>query len=85
MGEVAYPFDSEYNLYLADIIIPASNREKGYGKEGLLLLCEQAKKNGIQALYDTIALDNKAIHLFLKCGFKEIYKTNEFIMLKKVL
>ena len=33
------------------------------------MLCEAAKANGVQTLYDDIAIDNPAIKLFLKTGF----------------
>lgn len=83
VGEIAYHFDGEH--YLADIIVAAQYRNKGYGKEGLSLLCLAAKENGIQELYDDIAIDNPAISLFLKFGFVEEYRTEEIIMLKKDL
>ena len=83
VGEIAYHFDGEH--YLADIIVAAQYRNKGYGKEGLSLLCLVAKENGIQELYDDIAIDNPAISLFLKLGFAEEYRTQEIIMLKKAI
>lgn len=83
VGEIAYHFDGEH--YLADIIVAAQYRNKGYGKEGLSLLCLAAKENGIQELYDDIAIDNPAISLFLKLGFAEEYRTQEIIMLKKAI
>lgn len=85
LGEVAYHYDAEYEAYLANIVVTADNRGKGYGETGLLLLCEQARLNGITELYDNIALDNPSINLFLKCGFIEEYRTDEFIMMKKKL
>ena len=60
-------------------------RHQGYGREGLRMLCEIAKKNGITVMYDDIALDNPAITLFLKEGFEEEYRTEEIILLKKQL
>ena len=48
-------------------------------------MCDDAKANGVEILYDDIAIDNPAIKLFLKVGFCEEYWTNEIIMLKKVL
>ena len=57
--------------------------DKGLGGQGLLLLCEAAKVNGVEILYDNIAIDNPVIKLFLKTGFCEEYRTDEIIMLKK--
>ena len=37
------------------------------------------------ALYDDIAIDNPAAALFLKHGFEEEFRTEEIIMLRKIL
>ncbi len=85
VGEAAYHYDSDQGVYLADVIISAKCRRQGYGKAGLLLLCENAKNEKIPELYDNIAIDNPGISLFLQCGFQEEYRTEEIIMLKKKL
>ena len=85
VGEAAYHYDEELQLYLADVIISARCRRQGYGKAGLELLCDAARKAGIPELYDNIAIDNPGIGLFLQCGFQEEYRTEEIIMLKKHL
>ena len=85
IGEVAYHFDDTEQRYFADVIVYAPHRGKGYGREALLLLCETAKNNGIQALYDAIAIDNPSVALFLKCGFTEVSQTEEYILVKKEL
>ncbi|MBQ1410866.1 MAG: GNAT family N-acetyltransferase [Oscillospiraceae bacterium] len=85
IGEIAYHYDSERNLYVADVIVHAPYRGKGYGGIGLDLLCRAAKQNGVKMLYDDIAIDNPAITMFLKNGFVEEYRTDEIIMLKKEL
>ncbi len=85
IGEIAYHYDSGRNLYVADVIVHAPYRGKGYGNIGLDLLCSAAKKNGVDVLYDDIAIDNPAITMFLKHGFIEEYRTDEIIMLKKEL
>lgn len=84
-GEIAYHFDDDYGVYLADVIIFAPFRGRGHGRRGLELLCEAAKENGVDVLYDNIALDNPAIGMFLKAGFIEDRRTEEFIFLKKKL
>ncbi len=85
VGEVAYHFDEEQAFWLADVIVTSEFRGKGFGAEGLRLLCESAAANGIDVLRDDIAIDNPAIGLFLKAGFTEEYRTEEIIMLKKDL
>lgn len=85
VGEIAYHYDEERAVYIADVIVLAEYRRKGYGKEGLRLLCDAAKENGVKILYDDIAADNPAIALFLKLGFSEEYRTEDYIMLKKSL
>ena len=85
VGEIAYHFDDERKIYVANVIIIAKCRGKGYGNAGLRLLCDSAKENGVEILYDDIALDNPGIALFLKNGFSEEYRTAEIIMLKKIL
>ena len=67
------------------MIIYAPYRGKGYGRTGLLLLCENAKSNGIKELHDDIAIDNSAVKLFLKCGFVEVLRTTEYVLVKKEL
>ena len=85
VGEAAYHYDDDLQLYLADVIISARCRRQGYGKAGLELLCDAARNAGITELYDNIAIDNPGINLFLQCGFHEEYRTEETIMLQKKL
>ena len=85
VGETAWHYDEDERKYLADVIIMARCRGKGYGKAALELLCGEARKRGITELYDDIASGNPGIGLFLSCGFTEEYRTDEIIMLKKSL
>ncbi|MBR7928273.1 GNAT family N-acetyltransferase [Aerococcaceae bacterium zg-ZUI334] len=85
VGEIAYHYAVEYNGCVANIIILSKFRGKGYGSQGLTMLCNEARKNGITELYDDIAIDNPSLKLFLKHGFEEIYRTAEKIVLKKAL
>ena len=85
VGEIAYHFDDEQEINVANVIIMAKYRGQGYGNIGLKLLCDSAKENGVDILYDDIALDNPGIALFLKNGFSEEFRTAEIIMLKKIL
>ena len=85
VGEAAYHYDEDLQVYLANIIVSAKCRKRGYGKAGLQKLCAAAKAAGIPEMYDNIARDNPGIRLFLQCGFREEYRTEEIIMLKKQL
>ena len=85
VGEAAYHFDEKLNEHLCDIIVMDKYRHKGYGTKGLELLCEAAWKNGLKVLCDNIAIGSPAIGLFIRNGFKEEYRTREYVMLKKTL
>lgn len=85
VGEIAYHYDDELNGFIANVLIYAKYRGRGYGWQALEMLCSVAKNNGIKTLYDDIAIDNPAISLFYKQDFKEIYRTDEKIILKKDL
>ena len=60
-------------------------RGRGYGQEGLRLLCQAARDNGVRVLWDNIARDNPAIGMFLDAGFVEDHETDEAIYLRKDL
>ena len=85
VGEVAYHYDAELSGFVADVIVYAPERGKGYGRAGLDLLCAAAKENGITELYDDIASDNPAVGLFLRHGFAEAFRAEGKIVLKKTL
>ena len=85
VGEAAYHFDADYQAHIISIIIEAAHRGKGYGKEGLLLLIDAAKKNGITRLCDNIAIGNPSVSLFLSAGFTEAWRNDHCIMVELVL
>lgn len=85
VGETAYHFDEDRKAWFADIIVVSMYRGRGYGTRGLKLLCRAAAENGVDILYDDMAVDNPALPLFLENGFQEEYRTDEIIMLKKDL
>lgn len=85
VGEVAYHFDETRKIYICEVIVLSKYRGKGYGTDGLNLLCSAAKQNGIDELYDDIAAENPSVNLFLKNGFVIEYKTEEIVMVKKKL
>ena len=85
VGEISYHFDKLRNIYLCDVIIKAEFRRQGFGTQGIQLLCETAKANGVNALYDDIAADNPSTYLFLKNGFSIEFQNDEIVMVKTVL
>ena len=85
VGEISYHFDKLRNIYLCDVIIKAEFRRQGFGTQGIQLLCEAAKANGVEALYDNIAADNPSAHLFLENGFSIEFQNDEILMVKRVL
>lgn len=85
VGEVSYHFDEARDYYICDVIVLAYERGNGFGRQGLLLLCDAARANGIPCLYDDIAIDNPSVELFLSCGFEEVYRNQEYILVRKSL
>ena len=85
VGEAAYHYDGELGVYLADVIVHAPERGRGYGGAALEALCRAAKDNGLAELRDNIAIDNPAAVFFLRHGFAEEYRTDAIIMLRKQL
>ena len=49
VGEAAYHYDEDLQVYLADIIVSAKCRKRGYGKAGLQKLCAAAKAGCLSA------------------------------------
>ena len=85
VGEVAYHFDEESQKHLCDVIVLAEYRGLGFGSMGIQLLVKAAKEHGVKVLYDDIAIDNPSTKLFIKNGFMVERKTDEFVLVKKVL
>ena len=85
VGEISYHFDKLCNIYICDVIIKDEFMNQGFGTQGIQLLCEAAKANGVEALYDNIAADNPSAHLFLKNGFSIEFQNDEILMVKTVL
>ena len=85
VGEAAYHFDSGLDGYLCDVTVLATRRGRGYGRQALELLCGAAKENGVSRLLDNIALDNPSVGLFLRCGFREIRRTEEYVLVARDL
>ncbi len=84
VGEIA--FHLEGGRWLADVLIDAEKRGRGYGREGLRLLIAEAEKSGIEELCDNIASDNGAgIALFKAMGFEKASETSGSVLMRKQL
>ena len=75
VGYVNYQFDTSKKQYDCGILIEATKRSKGYSKEGLKLLCEKAKNNGIKELYDSFEKNRYHTEVFEDIGFKVVKET----------
>lgn len=84
-GNIAYYYDEKLDGYLCEVLISSPYRGRGFGRQGLSLLCEAARANGVKRLLDHIAVDNPAVAMFLRCGFRERMRTGEFILVEKEL
>lgn len=85
VGEAAYHYEVQTDRYLCDVIVHAKYRGRGVGHVGLALLCEAARNNGIEVLYDDILLDNPAVSLFLRSGFSEVSRSDTVVTVRKRL
>ncbi len=85
LGEIAYHRDEELDGFIANVIVYSKYRGRGYGGKGLELLCCAAAIRGCEALWDDIAIDNPAVGMFLARGFREEFRTEDRIFLKKDL
>lgn len=75
----------EFDEYVCDVLVAAQHRGRGYGRQGLALLCAAAKENGVTRLADNIAVDNPSVKLFLQAGFRERLRNDEYILVEKEL
>lgn len=85
VGEAAYHYDGELDMFLCDVLVAAKYRGRGYGRQGLALLCAAAKENGLTRLCDNIAADNPSVTLFFQAGFRERLRNDEYILVEKEL
>lgn len=85
VGEAAWHYDSELGEFICDVLVAAADRGRGFGRQGLALLCAAARENGVKRLCDNIAVDNPSVKLFLSAGFRERYRNGEYILVEKEL
>ena len=82
VGEIAYHFDGE--KYLADVIVYAPYRRRGYGAAGLALLCGRQRKTA-SAFYTMILPRQSVRRTFSPLRVLGRIPTNQTVMVKKVL
>ena len=71
VGYVNYHYNKNDDRYECGVLIEDKYRGKGYSTKALKLLCEEAKNNGIKALYDIFEIDrDNTLKVFEKVGFK---------------
>ena len=85
VGETAYHWDEELGEFICDVIVAARYRGRGYGRQGLALLCEAARERGVARLCDNIAPDNPSVSLFLSMGFRERLRNEEYVLVERTL
>lgn len=75
IGYCNYQFNSQEKRYECGIVIEARYRNLGYAKNGLALLIDQARNEGVKELYDNFE-ENRGhtLDLFLSNGFEVIKK-----------
>lgn len=75
IGYCNYHYNKNDDRYDCGLLIEHKYRGKGYAKESLKLLCENAKKNGVKSLYDTFETDrDNTLKVFESVGFKIVEK-----------
>ena len=73
VGYVNYHFSKGDNRYDCGIVIESKYRGKGYSKEGLKLLVDEAFNNGVDALYDNFEIKRgNTLKVFESVGFKVV-------------
>lgn len=83
IGDVAFHYDSNWEGYLVEILIVASERGKGYGEEGLELLCSFAfTERNINCLVNHFPSSRViALNVHEKVGFVKRKENDSFVTL----
>lgn len=85
VGYVNYQYNKIEKRYECGILIESIYRGKGYSKQALKLLCDEARNNGIKELYDSFEVDRcNTLDVFKKVGF-EIVKTQTWKKFDKIV
>ena len=73
VGYVNYHYNKNDKRYECGILIDSQHRGKGYSKDALKLLCDEAKSNGIIELYDNFEIDRyNTLSVFEQVGFEVV-------------
>ncbi len=73
VGYVNYHYNKNDKRYECGILIDSQHRGKGYSKDALKLLCNEAKANGIIELYDNFEIDRyNTLSVFEQVGFEVV-------------
>ena len=76
VGYVNYHYNKNDKRYDCGIVIQGKYRGMGYSKDGLVLLCEEAFSNGVDALYDNFEADRgNSLKVFKSVGFQVLENT----------
>lgn len=94
IGYVNYHYNSNDDRFDCGLVIESKHRGCGYSKPSLELLCCEAKKNGIQELYDNFEISREnTLNIFQAVGFEIIKKKKwkkfnqevEGVLVRKIL
>ena len=78
VGDINYHFDNETGAYMIGVVILGSKRGQGFAQQGLSLLCQKAKSDGIEKICNLILRNRAAaIHIHEKLGFVEICEKSD--------
>lgn len=73
VGYVNYHYNKNDKRYECGILIDSQHRGKGYSKDALKLLCDEAKANGVIELYDNFEIDRyNTLSVFEQVGFEVV-------------
>ena len=73
IGYVNFQYNKNDDRYECGIVIESKYRGKGYAKKTLELLCDVAKKSGINELYDSFEIDrDNTLNVFKSVGFEVV-------------
>ena len=71
IGYVNYHYNKNEDRYDCGVLIDYNFRGKGYSKIALKLLCDTAKNNGVEELYDNFEIDRgNTLNVFKSVGFE---------------
>lgn len=77
VGYCNYHYNPQERRYECGIVIEAKHREKGYSKEVLKMLCEKAKKDGVDSLYDSFEVN--------RCNTLKVFEAIGFTVVEKIV